>query len=468
MRFEAKLGISMLLIALTSISGSYISSMKVADPFSHNTLSHSEKSQLAKRLKPALVQGIDSIASHFQERYGLNASVMVNYKGYKVFDKAYGTKQPGGKQALTESDPFQLASVSKQFTAMAVLMLVDDGKLSLSDTVKQHISYFPYEGITVEQVMRHTAGLPNYMWAVEHHWDKERAPYNDEVLQLMDSLDLNLYFRPGTRFFYANTGYITLAHLVEKVSGQRFDQFLERRIFDPLNMEHAFVYSKCWDKGYPDRLKGYRGYGYRKHLVKDNALDGSVGDKGVYATGADLYKWDQALYEGKLISDSLLTKAFQPTKLLNGYEINYGYGFRLAQHQGDPVVYHNGLWHGFRTTFKRYVKDSISLVVLNNTNSRVKGMLVDRLEAFLHEHKDTDPVYRMVFQTLEAKQDQKQSLKAFTRMELSAGQVDQLRKVVNYLRQMRMNDKAENLMRVYRRKREPVATKSDETAESIF
>lgn len=356
--------------------------------------------------------------------------------------------RPGGKKPLKPSHPFQLASVSKQFTAMATLMLVDEGKLDLSDTVQRHIPYFPYEDITVEQVMTHTAGLPNYMWAIEHHWDKERAPYNDEVLKLMDSLDLNLYFRPGTRFFYANTGYITLAHLVEKVTGKRFDQFIQQRIFDPLNMESAFVYSKCWDQSFPYRLKGYRGYGYRKYQVSDNALDGPVGDKGIYATASDLYKWDQALYKNMLISDSLMQRAFQPISLKNGRTVDYGYGFRFQQHENKKVVYHNGLWHGFRTTFKRYVSDSISIVVLNNTDSRNKGILVNRLENYLHKNRKAGPIFNLVFNELE---DEGHKSYEFSDKdyEVIISEKHRLRQAISYLRLMRMKDKAHNLLQVY-------------------
>lgn len=463
MRFKTKLGISLLLAAVFSISQSYIASMKIADPFSHRTLSKFEKIQLAKRLKPDLVDGIDSIASRFNKQYGLDASIMVNYKGHKIFEKAFGTKRPGGQKPLKPTHPFQLASVSKQFTAMAILMLVDNGKLDLSDTVQHYIPYFPYEAITVKQVMTHTAGLPNYMWAVEHHWDKERAPYNDEVLKLMDSLDLNLYFRPGTRFFYANSGYVTLAHLVEKVSGKRFDRFLQEKIFEPLNMNGAFVYSKCWDKPFPERLKGYRGYGYRKYKVEKNALDGPVGDKGIYATPSDLYKWDQALYKGKLISDSLMKQAFKPTILSNGRKIHYGYGFRLEQREGKKVVYHNGLWHGFRTSFKRYVGDTISLVVLNNTDSRNKGLLVSRLENYLHKNREAGLIFNLVFNEL--KEETNNTYK-FNDLEykVSSQQIHRLRKAVHYLRRLRMSSEAANLVQVYNQ----LKTKSEEKPLQVF
>lgn len=448
MNFKTKLGISLLLAAVVNFSQSYIASMKIADPFSHRTLSKTEKVQLAKRLKPELVEGIDSIASLFNKQYGLNASIMVNYKGHKIFDKAYGSMRPGGKKPLHSTHSFQLASVSKQFTAMATLMLVDKGKLDLSDTVQRHISYFPYEDITVKQVMTHTAGLPNYMWAIEHHWDRERAPYNDEVLKMMDSLDLNLYFTPGTRFFYANSGYITLAHLVEKVSGKRYDQFLQERIFDPLNMQGSFVYSKCWDKQFPERLKGYKGNGYQSYRVEDNALNGPVGDKGIYATPSDLYKWDQALYKGELISDSLMKQAFKPTILKNSRKIQYGYGFRLEQHENKKVVYHNGLWHGFRSSLKRYVEDNISLAVLNNTDSRNKGLLVSRLEDYLHKNRKAGLIFNLVFNELDKAGDKAYKIpdQAY---KFSSNQKHRLRKAVNYLRMMHMGCEADNLLKVY-------------------
>ena len=447
MNFTVKLTVSLLMLGILTTSGSYIVSMKADDPFGNHTLSQREKAYVAQRLKPGLVQGIDSIATRFQERYDLNANVMVNYKGHKLFEKAYGTVGPRSDKSLSTDDRYQLASVSKQFTAVAVLMLVEDGKLSLSDTVQHHLPYFQYDRITVEQLLHHTAGLPNYMWAVEHHWNKERPPYNDEVLKLMDSIDLNLYFRPGTRFFYSNTGYITLAQVVEAVSGQRYDSFLRQRIFQPLDMTTAFVRSKAWNRSYPDHLSGFRSRGYRTYKVKDNRLDGVVGDKGIYATTSDLYKWDQALYQGTLLADSLQQQAFQTTILPNGGRINYGYGFRLERFNEEPVVYHNGLWHGFRTTLKRYITDSISLVVLNNRDSRTKGMLVDRLEAYLHEHQEPGPVFRLVFQTLQHNQPPRKQAKLTA--SLDHNKARQLRQVIQYLRLKRLQDPAEQLSGLY-------------------
>lgn len=450
MPFPFKLFIGLIVVSILAMSGSSITSMRADDPFTNHTLSSEEKAHIAKNLKPDLVEGIDSIATHFHERYGLSASVMVNYKGHKIFDKAYGTVSPHSEEALSVNDRYQLASVSKQFTAIATLMLVEEGKLNLTDTVKQHLPYFQYDRITVKQLLNHTAGLPNYMWAVEHHWDKESAPYNDEVLKLMDSLQLNLYFRPGTRFFYANTGYVALSQVVEEVSGQRYDSFLRERIFQPLGMDKAFVYSKAWeDREYPDHLKGYRTRGYRTFEVKNNPLDGTVGDKGIYATGEDLYKWDQALYKGTLTADSLQKQAFQVNTLPNGRTINYGFGFRLQQINNKPVIYHNGLWHGFRTSLKRYVEDSISLVVLNNMDSRAKGMLVNRLEQYLQDHTETGPVFRLVFRTLEGDSAGKASGAAVAE-KLNDANAQKLRQTVRYLRLKRLMDPAKRLLRVYK------------------
>jgi CubicO group peptidase (beta-lactamase class C family) len=422
--------------------------MRADDPFGNRTLSQQEKAHVAQQLKPDLVKGIDSIATRFHERYDLNTNVMVNYKGHKLFEKAYGTTGPRSGEPLSSDDRYQLASVSKQFTAVAALMLVEDGKLDLSDTVQHHLPYFQYDRITVEQLLHHTAGLPNYMWAVEHHWDKDRPPYNHEVLKLMDSIDLNLYFRPGTSFFYSNTGYITLAQIVEEVSGQRFDSFLRQRVFQPLDMETAFVRSKAWDRSYPDHLSGFRSRGYRTYEVEDNQLDGVVGDKGIYAATSDLYKWDQALYNGTLLADSLQEAAFRATILPNGGRVNYGYGFRLEQFNEKPVVYHNGLWHGFRTSLKRYVTDSISLVVLNNRDSRTKGELVDRLEAYLHKHQDPGPVFQLVFQTLQRNQPAAQS-QAEAPSLANHNKASQLREVIRYLRLKRVQEPAQQLSGLY-------------------
>jgi len=221
--------------------------------------------------------------------------------------------------------------------------------------------------------LHHTAGMPNYMWLL----------YNSDIIRLMKENNTSLYFRPGRRYEYSNTGYAVLAYIVEKVSGIPFADFVQQRIFDPLNMNNSFVYSNASENDYPMHLQGHYRRWKHYNIIKETVHDGIVGDKGVYSTTADLYKWDQSLYTNILLSDSMRNIAFTPVKVRGRYDYPYGYGFRLKKVNGKKVVYHTGLWEGFRTNLMRYVEDKNTIIVLNHTNINVNNVMVKRIESIL-------------------------------------------------------------------------------------
>ncbi len=183
---------------------------------------------------------------------------------------------------------------------------------------------------------------------------------------------------------------MVLALIVERVSGMPFADFLEKNIFAPLGMEHSFVYSKLQNTdSLNEKLQGYR----RRRVffpLPETQHDGAVGDKGVYSTAADLYKWDQALYTDQLVSKESLQKAFSPGTLKNGQEIPYGFGFRIRKNiEKDWVVYHNGLWNGFRTGITRYLDDRHTIIILEHTNCKGKDIILKKIERVIQSpHQD--------------------------------------------------------------------------------
>ena len=236
-------------------------------------------------------------------------------------------------------------------------------------------------------LLNHTAGLPNYMWLLEHKWDKERIPYNDDVLELMAEHKLNLYFRPGTRFSYSNTGYVILASIVEKASGERFDSFLKHNIFDPLKMNHTYVVSAAYESRSTNTLKGYYRWGRYYREISNNINDGTVGDKGIYSTAKDLYNWDQALYDNTLISEETKKEAFKPLELENGNHYPYGFGFRLRNYEEEKAVYHYGKWNGFRTGLIRFIEDSTTVIILNHTNRPGTSKITRNVKEIMYNDK---------------------------------------------------------------------------------
>lgn len=450
MKFTSRVILLILAISAVSITGGFLSSLKGDKVPQQEFLSSSEETAIVKILESQLVNGLDSIVNMYHNNYNFNGEVLVNYKGYKIYEGKVGYANPNKKTPIDSGKAYQLASVSKQFTAAAIMMLEEENEINYDDKVVQFFPQFPYEDITVKHLLNHTSGLPNYMWLIEHKYHSDKQPYNDEVIDLLAEQDLFLNFHPGTRFNYSNTGYVVLASIVEKVSGNRFGQFLEQRIFDPLNMDQTFVYSAALDKDYPERINGFRRYGRYYRKIEDNAHDGVVGDKGVYSTASDLYKWDQSLYKKTLLPKNQLKQAFTRARLKNGNQVDYGQGFRLEKQNGEKVVYHNGLWNGFRTSLKRQVKDTISLIVLNNTDSRVKDDLVKNLETYLHNNTSRSKMHKLVMRVLNNSSGSAVSnLKKFQNKKKQWLKPRQIKAVIQYLQSQEKEKFARKLTNFY-------------------
>lgn len=328
------------------------------------------------------IEKIDSALKEKEKKYSFQGNVLVNYHGQILYNNSLGFANPIKKTKLTPQHSFQLASVTKQFTAVAILILKQKGSLTLKDSVTKFYPDFPYKNITIEMLLNHTSGLPNYMWLLEHKWDKKRAPDNKDLIELLAKHKLSLYFKPGSRYNYSNTGYAVLASIIEKAGHKRYAEFLNDNIFEPLNMNQTFV------GGSPQNLntkktEGFRRWGYSYRTIPNTINDNIVGDKGIYSTTSDLFKWDQALYSEEIISQVLLQKAFIPLVLHDKYTIKYGLGFRIKNEENGKIVYHNGRWNGFRTSFHRYLNDSSSIIILNHTSKNINSRIIKDLEKIL-------------------------------------------------------------------------------------
>ncbi|MBF8964658.1 beta-lactamase family protein [Pontibacter sp. FD36] len=317
---------------------------------------------------------VDSLFTHLHKRKGFNGTVLVTKYDQIIYRGAFGYADFKTKDTLSTQTVFQLASVSKQFTAMAIMMLKEQGKLNYDDSLQVYIPDFPYKGITVRQLLTHRSGLPNYTYFSEEFWpDRKVDLSNDDVLSMMAVHKPNIYYQPDRTFSYSNTGYALLASVVEKASGQPFAEFMREHIFEPLKMHDTYTFNHELVTQTGRVATGHIG-GRRKRLP--DYQDTVLGDKGMYSTVEDLYKWDQALYTQKLVKRETLEEAFMPTGKVNKRAESYGFGFRLKQvESGDTVIYHGGLWHGFNTYFLRNPKDHSSIIVLSNlTNGSLNYM----------------------------------------------------------------------------------------------
>jgi CubicO group peptidase (beta-lactamase class C family) len=334
-----------------------------------------EETIVAPTLPEQEIHRIDSLLQRVLKNYRFNGNTLIAYKGYPIFRSSSGFKDLNTRDTLNINTAFQIASVSKTFTAMSILMLSERGYFCLDDTLIQFIPEFPFNDVTIKQLLLHTSGMQNYMYYVDHQWEENKPITNEDVLQLLIDNDPKLNFRPGRKHYYNNTGYAILALLVERVSGLPFHQFLEENIFRPLKMDHTFAWNQQAIDTITNIATGFTRRGWRYRKFEHNPLDEVLGDKSVYTTVDDLLRWDQALYTDDLICDSLLNESFTEGMTSRKRTFKYGYGWRLKEKNGKRVIYHNGLWNGFTSSLTRYVDDSLTIIVLNNTNAAVASIV---------------------------------------------------------------------------------------------
>lgn len=318
---------------------------------------------------------IDSTVSRYLSGFRFNGNVLVAYKGYPVAKYSYGYANYYTRERLNHHTLFQLASVSKAFTAMSVLMLYERGQINIYQPVQQYIPEFPFPEITIKHLLQHTSGLPNYMFYVDNYWQKDKPLHYNDVLNLLKVHGNALGFRPGRRFHYSNTGYAMLALLVEKVSGIPYYRFVKENIFNPLGMDRSFVWNLNDADTVTNVAVGFSRRGRRLRIYNHDPLDEISGDKSVFSTTADMLKWEQAWHPGKLLSDSLIQLAFTKVVTPRQRVHDYGMGWRFTTENNRQVIYHNGLWNGFTSSMSRYIEDEITIILLNNMNAPVAGIV---------------------------------------------------------------------------------------------
>ena len=336
------------------------------------------------------IENIRNYASQLKQQYGFNGSILVAKNGKILFEEHLGYQDLRQKNPIESTNTYQLASVSKQFTAAAILLLYQEGKLDLDDFASKYLPDFPYKNIKIRHLLNHTSGLPNYMYAAEKNWKSKTPPDNIAMLNLLDKLKMQPYFKPGERFDYSNTGYFVLASIVSKVSNQSYSDFLESRFLKPLNLTNTYVHNPN-EARQKEELIGFRRYGKSYIAIPFTVNDGVVGDKGIYSTASDLFKWNQSLTERTILNDSILSKAFLPGKTNNGKIVPYGFGFRLKQETDTELVYHNGVWNGFSTTLRRYKADDVTIIILTNNSFSSISAISEKLRELSNDFSKYDP-----------------------------------------------------------------------------
>ncbi|WP_298894590.1 serine hydrolase [uncultured Psychroserpens sp.] len=333
---------------------------------------------------------VDDTASEFAEFVSTmtaegipTGNILVYENGEIVFKSSNGLRSITPIDSLDLNSQFRLASVSKQFTGMAIMKLKEAGKLEYDQNVNTILPDFPYDNITVRQLLHHTSGLTDYERIVDSHFvrEDETKQYilgNNEILDIFYRVDPELDFQPGEKWDYSNTGYLVLASIVEKISGQHFRTFLKDEITDPVGMSNTLLYNYQIeaDPNMPNRVFGYQKTLNQTDLVANdyNIVNDVRGDGGIYSTLDDLYKWNLALANHTIIPKSYLDEAWTPGKLNNGEETNYGFGWFLGQDETQPkTVFHSGGWVGFGTFLHNEVDDKSGFIVLTNNSTEHFG-----------------------------------------------------------------------------------------------
>lgn len=325
----------------------------------------------AKAAFTAIDKELRNSSQHFFEqtllRSRFNGAILVARNGKIIFETYQGLQNVLSGEPIDSSTAFHLASVSKTFTAMAILKLWENAALQLDDPVAKHLMGFPFPLITIRNLLSHRSGLPNYVHFVEKlGWDTHRFVTNADILQLLiNNTDKLKPGRANAYFDYCNTNYALLALIVEKVSQLSFSDYLDTVFFKPLGMNNSFVYNVEMAETV---LPSYK-FNNRKEPMM--FLDAVYGDKNIYSTPRDMMKWDWALSNNQLFSEKTLEEAFRGYSYERRGTRNYGLGWRLVEMPtGKKIIYHNGWWHGNNTVFSRLPADSTAIIVLGNKFNR--------------------------------------------------------------------------------------------------
>lgn len=354
---------------------------------------------LSAQMQMSTAQMLDSFMSGQSKYFKFNGNFLVADKGNILAQKPCGFADYYSKRMLDNNSVFELASVSKEFTAMGILILKEKNLLRLDDTLRKFFPELPYHNISVYQMLTHTSGLPDYMDAMVGKWDTSKIAFNKDMIAFLAKEKPAVHFRPGEKWEYSNTAYAILASIIEKVSGTSYNNFLAENIFKPLGMLHTYVYNtRRSTKKIPDDYA--LGFVYsdslKKYLLPDELpdlsvvywLDGIVGDGCVNSTTEDLLKWDRALYTEKLVSKKSLDAMMSPQVLMSPRDSSsyYGFGFEVQpKTEHGKIVSHTGGWPGYATRINRYVDSDKTIIILSNNETASANIAVSLESILFHE-----------------------------------------------------------------------------------
>lgn len=311
----------------------------------------------------------DTIRSFFYDRIQaeqFSGMFLVAKNGRIIFEHYQGMANIQRKDTMSAHMPIHVASISKTVTAVAVLRLVDQGKIGLDKDVRTYLPTLPYEGITIRMLLNHRTGIQYYGYFPDTIWPRSKMMRNKDVLQLLHDYQLPLYYPSGTQFSYCNTNYALLALVIEKVTGKSFPKAMNALIFEPLEMDDSFIFE-------PSRAKQAMALSYNSKgvLQETTHLDYVYGDKNLYTTARDLLKFDRATYSDAFLSKAMKEQMFKGYSYEKEGKANYGLGIRMREEPGkQPFFFHTGWWHGNTGCYATMRADTVCMIILSNRYTR--------------------------------------------------------------------------------------------------
>lgn len=321
----------------------------------------------------------DYIKSQMQEQHIPGLSVAVVKAGRIVIAKGYGLANIELNAPATAETVYHLASLTKQFTAAAIILLVQDGKLGLDDKINRYLENAPanWQAVTVRQLLTHTSGIKDHLNEMSAHAEEGTTPA--DMVAVLSKLPLN--FTPGSNAFYSNTGYLVLGMIIQKVSGKSYDEFMAERIFKPLGMMRTRRNSP--DDIILNRAAGYfwnEGKWHNSPFIQPTLFDNA--DDGLLSTVLDLARWDAALSGDRLFSTASRIEMWSAVKLNDGSTQSYGLGWKLAEVNGHRLIYHDGSRPDSSTFISRFVDDKITVIVLANLGDASAQRITNHVAGF--------------------------------------------------------------------------------------
>ncbi len=323
-------------------------------------------------LKQAEIDSYNSKISKFYNDFWngskVSGGLLVAKNGKIVFEKYTGLANVDKNIPITSETPIHLASISKVFTGLAILKLVETNKIQLDQKVNTILPNFPYPETTIRHLLNHRSGLPNYAYVLydKKIGDRNNPITNQQVLDVFAEQNVGLVRNVDRGFYYSNTNYVMLALIIEKIQKMSYPEAMKYMIFDPLGMTNTFVFE--YDK-HKDNVS--LSYGYNGRKWDWDHLDRTYGDKNIYSTPRDLFKLDQALYSDNFLSKKIKDEAHKGYSYESKGFKNYGLGMRLMEYDnGSKLLYHNGWWHGNNTVFVHDTNNNFTVIALGNRQNK--------------------------------------------------------------------------------------------------